>query len=186
MALNICTNCGLNFLYIKLLVDEMKRNKNLVVNLANGSFVAPRKLEDLYDEMLKFASEKLSHHEALQLLAIVISSGEPLEEGMLIAALQWIYPNEANKGRSGLMRFKQLLRHMNSFLKEEKRQNLTYYQVYHESIREWFHKLEYWDNRQGHAALVVLFARLIWMLAVKEPSTSEASHENEIVTKKES
>ena len=182
-ARSIVVSSRCNFLYVELLFEEMKVDKS---KISNSAMMIPRKLEDLFEGMLQRACEQisvgrqLSHHEAYQLLGIIISSSEPLDEGMLIGALQWIYPDEANMPDRGKRRFKELLRHLSPFLKEEKKRGNTFFQIYHESIRDWLvtQKSECWDARQGHAALFVLFARVTWLLdkttEVKSSSSSSS------------
>jgi hypothetical protein len=183
-ARSIVVSSRCNFLYVELLFEEMKVDKS---KISNAGMMIPRKLEDLFEGMLQRACEQisvgrqLSHHEAYQLLGIIISSSEPLDEGMLIDSLQWIYPDEANMADRGTRRFKELLRHLSPFLKEEKKRGNTFFQIYHESIRDWLvtQKSECWDARQGHAALFVLFARVTWTLdkitEVKSISSSSSS-----------
>ena len=72
----------------------------------------------------------------------------------------------------GVNYFKLLLNYMSPFLREEKKQRLTYYQLYHESIRDWLvtTKANCWD--QGHAALFVLYVRVAWTLGKTSTATA--------------
>ena len=180
----IVANSGCNFLYLELLFEEIQADKSLLGRLDR----IPRKLEDLFDNMLervilrRIDGRQVSRHEVFQVLAIVISSSEPLDEGLLIAALQWVYPREANMADRGEMVFKELLSHLTPFLKERNMQGgRRCYQIYHESFRDWLvnSKSTLWDNRQGHAALFVLFARVTWMLvqthATRDGELSEST-----------